>query len=74
MTNKQIILKVLESHYPGWVPNYHLMSTSTPWGWIGSEGKRRCRELHAAGKIEHKEIDGNQHYRILKKRQQLPLV
>jgi len=52
MTLHQIILKVLEHNYPNWTYGYRLRSVDTPYGWIGSSGDVRARELERAGEIE----------------------
>src|SRR4051794_23781938 len=33
-----------------WIPSYRLSKQQTEWGWIGSSGERRARELAEAGK------------------------
>lgn len=32
-----------------WVPSYELSRRETKWGWIGSSGERRARELAEGG-------------------------
>lgn len=62
MTLQKIILKVLESKND-WVRSYDLEKVSTPWGWIGSSGSRRARELAKEGEIEHRITSGYAEYR-----------
>lgn len=53
MTNKDKVLAVLKQKRK-WTPSYDLYKVSTKWGWIGSSGDRRARELRAEGLIESK--------------------
>lgn len=53
MTLKQTILKHLDER-KDWLPAYKLQSVETSFGWIGSSGSRRCRELYEAGLIERR--------------------
>ena len=64
-TQKAIILSFLRSS-GGWVPSWDLEKKNTQWGWIGTSGGRRCRELYEGGTIE-REIRGRYvYYRIPK--------
>ena len=57
MTQKQIILNILrEAKEP--VPSYNLEKVSTKWGWLGTSGLKRCRELEVEGKIHKSYKDG----------------
>ena len=51
MTTKERVYEVLR-HKRGYVPSYDLFKVSTRWGWIGSSGDRRARELRADGVLE----------------------
>jgi hypothetical protein len=44
LSQKQIVLNYLQS-INDWVPSYQLTKLNTPWGFIGSQGDRRAREL-----------------------------
>lgn len=48
----KIIFKILEDKE--WHPNWHFICRETPYGWIGSSGDRRCRELANEERIERK--------------------
>ena len=65
MKQHQIILKVLEEAYPNWIMSYDLEKVSTKWGYIGTAGLKRCRELRAKGQIE--QVDEGQYikYRFI---------
>jgi hypothetical protein len=54
MTQKQIILKILKENND-WVPSYDLVKRATKYGWIGTSGDRRARELTEMGLVERKE-------------------
>lgn len=71
-TQKQIIIEVLKHEYPNYVPSYELEKVRTPWGWIGTSGDRRCRELEAEGKLETEKRGQYVYYRI--KRKQVPRI
>jgi hypothetical protein len=51
LTQKEIILNLLRSD-DRWFASYELMKANTKWGWIGSQGDRRAREMAEAGQIE----------------------
>lgn len=68
MTQKQIIIKWLE-YKNEWIPAYKMRSVETPYGWLGFQADRRCRELAHEGKIEHKIDNGYAYYRA---KEQLP--
>lgn len=63
ITQKQIIINYLQERND-WTPSHFLQGVPTRWGFIGSEGKRRARELVVEGKLEHK-IEGKfVYYRV----------
>lgn len=54
-----IIVRHLADQQGEWVMGYDLEKVNTRYGWIGSSGQRRCRELaeqgtHKIGNIEYK--------------------
>ena len=51
MTLPDIILATLRDSGQ-WTFGYNLEKVETKYGWIGSSGMVRCRELERAGKIE----------------------
>jgi hypothetical protein len=55
MYQKEIVLHVLKMNRK-WTPSYDLIRVSTPWGWLGSSGDRRSRELRAEGLVESKDF------------------
>lgn len=57
---QKIILAYLELKKE-WVPEYALRSTQTPFGWIGSSGDVRCREMARKGLIQRK-VEGKYAY------------
>ena len=56
LTYPQIIKKVLQDNQD-WMPSYYFSKVETNYGWIGSSGERRCRELAELGEIKRK-IEG----------------
>jgi len=62
MTYKQIILNYLQE-VGTWVEGFKLEKVQTKWGWLGSSGQRRARELAEEGKIERKVENGYVWYR-----------
>ena len=52
MTQRKIILRLLEENPDKWFLSYELLKVSTKFGWIGSQGDRRARELASEGLIE----------------------
>ncbi len=54
MTQKEIIILFLESLNGEWIREYKLVSTNTEFGFIGSSGSRRSRELAQEGIIERR--------------------
>ena len=63
LTQKQILIKYLQ--YVGdFIPAYKLRSVNTPFGWLGFQADRRCRELANEGKIERRLERGFVSYRI----------
>ena len=69
-TYKQIILKTLEE-YDGWIPSWQLEKAKTKWGWIGSSGGRRCRELAQAGLIDRRISGRYVEYRAIQKQKRV---
>lgn len=63
MTQRQIVRKVLEDAND-WLPTYELMQRATKYGWIGSEGGRRLRELFALGLVEKKREGKYEYYKL----------
>ena len=61
-TQKDIILNVLREKQD-WVASYNLEKIDTRWGWLGTSGLKRCRELEVEGKIEKKMEGGYVWYR-----------
>lgn len=51
MTQQAIILALLRDN-GGWVNERTLIGRETEYGFLGSESKKRCRELRAKGLIE----------------------
>ena len=51
LTQREIILNLLRSE-DKWFCSYELLKVNTKWGWIGSQGDRRARELAEEGIIE----------------------
>jgi hypothetical protein len=56
-----------------WVPSYSLSKTQTRFGWVGSSGERRARELAEAGEhfvkgmvytIERRKVGKYAEYRV----------
>lgn len=37
-----------------WVREYKLRSVDTPFGWLGFQADRRCRELYNTGQLERR--------------------
>jgi hypothetical protein len=54
-TQQQIVVRYLAACPGEWVSSYDLAKKETAWGWLGSQGDRRARELALAGKYE---LDG----------------
>ena len=52
MTYREIILKLLRDNPDVWFQSHHLQQRDTEWGWLGSSGSRRARELAEEGKVE----------------------
>ena len=53
MTQKDIIVNYLKSQ-KDWVYGYKLIGIETPFGFLGSSGDRRARELAEEGAIERR--------------------
>lgn len=64
-----------------WVAGYQLSKLQTKWGWVGSSGERRARELAEAGEhivkgmvytIERRQIAKYVEYRVSNVEQKKP--
>ncbi len=53
MSYKDIILKLLDDR-KDWVKEYDLEKVNTNWGFLGTSGGRRARELAEVGMIERR--------------------
>ena len=62
LSYKQIILKLLSQ--TEWLPAYKLEKENTPYGYLGTSGSRRARELAKEGKLETKYENGYVFYRL----------
>lgn len=69
-TQKAIILEYLcwvrqkaRTEDEEWVKSYNLRSKDTMWGFIGSQGDRRARELYEEGKIDRRIVKKFSEYR-----------
>lgn len=51
-TQQQIIVLYLASRTGEWFPSFDLSKKDTGFGWIGSQGERRARELAEMGQYE----------------------
>lgn len=51
-TQTEIIVRFLAARPGEWTPSYQLSKQQTDWGYIGSSGERRARELAEAGTYE----------------------
>lgn len=70
-TQKQIIIRHLKDTGE-WLPSYELEKVNTEYGWIGSSGARRCRELAEDGELERKVKGRYVYYRINREAHPLP--
>jgi hypothetical protein len=52
VSQRLALFNFLATHPNKWFVSYKLHNFATPWGYVGDEGKRRCRELVKAGLIE----------------------
>lgn len=66
MTYSQIILNLLRDAPKNWFYSHQLGKVNTKWGWIGSSGERRARELAEEGKIDVRHIGKYAEYRAKK--------
>jgi len=62
MTQKQILINYLQESGK-WIEGFKLRGFPTKWGFVGSQGDRRLRELAHEGKIDHKIENGFSFYR-----------
>lgn len=53
MTQTDIVLALIRST-DSWVASHQLEKVETPWGYIGTAGLRRTRELAQDGLLERK--------------------
>ncbi len=58
MTQKAIILKLLTDEPERKFYSYELIKANTKYGWLGTSGDRRARELAEAGAIMREEKGG----------------
>lgn len=58
-TQEEIVVRYLAARPGEWVSSYDLMKKETAWGWLGSQGDRRARELALKGVYE---LEGTTHY------------
>lgn len=77
LTQKQIIVKYLkwireQGINDGWIREYKLRSVYTPFGWIGFQGDRRCRELVKEGYLEKRYMNKYAEFRY-KPKQIIPV-
>lgn len=63
MTQQAIILKTLQD-VNDWVPSYRLVKIDTEYGWLGTSGDRRARQLHEEGFIDRRHNGKYAEYRI----------
>jgi len=63
MTQSNIILEVLNDTKE-WMPSWYFVKQDTKWGWLGTSGDRRARELYEDGKIERKHEGKYSYYKI----------
>lgn len=68
---KEIIIRLLQKNPDRWYWGYELEKANTPYGWIGTQGQRRARELAEDHKIDKRLKDGLVQYRIHKPQTQL---
>lgn len=77
----KIVLHLAE--HGDWLPSYSLEKVNTKWGWVGSSGTRRCRELAEAGKhkigsieyiIENRKAGRYVEYRVVSQKDTRPIV
>ena len=54
MTQKEIVVEYLKSLNGEWVREYNLRAVHTPFGFLGFQADRRCRELAQEGIIERR--------------------
>lgn len=73
LSAKGIIVRYLQKQPDKWFWGYELEKVSTPYGWIGTQGQRRARELAEDGKLDRRIKDGLVQYRISKPQTQLDL-
>ena len=52
LTQREIVLTIVEARHPEPVPSWDLQKTQTPWGWLGTSGDRNARRLAEDGYLE----------------------
>jgi hypothetical protein len=70
VTQKEIILKLLESQPDTWFRSYEIRGKYTPFGFAGHQADRRARELAEIGAIDVRHKDKYAEYRM--KQKELP--
>lgn len=73
LSAKEIIVRLLHTNADRWFWGYELEKVGTPYGWIGTQGQRRARELAEDGRLDRRIKDGLVQYRISKPQTQLDL-
>jgi len=62
-TQHQIIVKHLSDSLSVWVDEFRLRGLATPYGFIGDEAKKRCREFFPPEEYKATyQMDGNIYY------------
>ena len=51
-TQKEIICKLLSEDPHKWWFTYELQKVNTKYGWLGTQGDRRARELREEGRLQ----------------------
>ena len=59
---KEIILEIAKDKQ--WHPTWHFICKYTRFGWLGTSGDRRCRELANDGILRSQLVNGNVMYHI----------
>jgi len=65
MTQKEIIMRLLSNGE--WIKSYELVKVNTPWGWLGTDGTRRARELVESGWAERRKNGKYEEFRHIQK-------
>lgn len=56
MSQKEIILKLLEENPLTWFMSYELIKTNTKYGWLGTSADRVARDLREKELVESKDV------------------